>query len=574
MSETLSSMARAVPIHDSLLRAVGETQDQLYDVIVIGAGWSGLMACKYCLAEGLRPVVLEGRDRIGGVWAYTDDRRYGGVMKTSHTTSSRCVTEISDFPMPDDYPSFPSHEQIRAYLEAYCARFSLTEHIRFNRRVTRASKRGDLWRVKASDGSEWFAPRLIVSSGVHQQPNDVSGDRRFRGYSGALMHSAVLKQIPPEWSGKTIVVWGGGESASDVAFQASRVASRVYFCIPNGVWIVPKRVDRLPGFPGSRPQILDHITSRVRLRLSPTHRYSPFVAEYLEWAFGFNGHGQEAWRTEAPYNRSFFNKSADVLSRVRSGHVVPKRDVASCQGTTVRFSDGTSADVDAIVTCNGYTTSFPFLDPSVAAGTDPRKWFKYIFHNEDPSLAFVGFARPIFGSIPGLAELQSRYVAKVFSGARRLPEQAERRATTRRDAQLWNRHFRHTSLRVAGLVDHFQYADQLAGLIGCRPNFWKLFLTSPRAWWQAITAPWHGCQFWLNDVKQHDRIFETLRRYSDNRVAQAYLWLLLAPVLPLIALRRHLKVFLKEHVVRQPRTRRAGGQPVAGMASAGAAPGL
>ena len=146
MSETLSGVARAVPIHDSLLRAVGETQNQLYDVIVIGAGWSGLMACKYCLAEGLSPVVLEARDRVGGVWAYTDDRRYGGVMKTTHTTSSRCVTEISDFPMPADYPSFPSHEQIRAYLEAYCARFSLTEHIRFNRRVTRASKRGDLWR--------------------------------------------------------------------------------------------------------------------------------------------------------------------------------------------------------------------------------------------------------------------------------------------------------------------------------------------------------------------------------------------------------------------------------------------
>ena len=64
MSETLSSMARAVPIHDSLLRAVGETQNQLYDVIVIGAGWSGLMACKYCLGEGLRTVVLESRALI------------------------------------------------------------------------------------------------------------------------------------------------------------------------------------------------------------------------------------------------------------------------------------------------------------------------------------------------------------------------------------------------------------------------------------------------------------------------------------------------------------------------------
>jgi hypothetical protein len=518
------------------------------DVIVIGAGWSGLMAAKYCLAEGLSTVVLEGRDRVGGVWAYTDDRRYGGVMKTTETTSSRCVTEISDFPMPAGYPTFPSHEQIRAYLEAYCARFSLTEHIRFNQRVTRLSKRGRLWSATTSDGSQWFARRVIVSSGVHQHPNHVGKDARFQGYSGTLMHSAAVKEIPPEWSGKAVVVWGGGESASDIAFGASKVASKVYLCIPNGVWYVPKQVDRLPGFGGSGPTILDHISSRLRLQFSPTHRYSPFVAEYLHWAFGHNGHGQEAWRTAAPYNRSFFNKSADVLRRVKSGHVVPKRDIASCRGTTVGFSDGTSADVDVIVACNGYATSFPFLDEAVTAGTDPRKWFKYIFYNEDPSLAFVGFARPIFGSIPGLAELQSRYVANVFSGTCTLPGAAQRRAMTERDAKFWNHHFRDTSLRIAGLVDHFIYSNQLAKLIGCYPKFWALFFRSPRRWWQAITAPWHGCQFWLNDVKQHDRIFETLRRYSDNRLAQAYIWLLLAPVLPLFALRRHVKVFLQDHL--------------------------
>ena len=63
-------------------------------------------------------------------------------MKTTRTTSSRCITEISDFPMPAGYPAFPTHSQIKAYLEAYCARFSLTGHIRFNQRVTRISKRG------------------------------------------------------------------------------------------------------------------------------------------------------------------------------------------------------------------------------------------------------------------------------------------------------------------------------------------------------------------------------------------------------------------------------------------------
>ena len=544
---------------------------QAYDVIVIGAGWSGLMACKYCLAEGSSTLVLEGRDSIGGVWAFTPDPRVGGVMKTTETTSSRCLTEISDFPMPADYPSFPSNQQIAAYLEAYCDRFSLTEHIRFRQRVTRVAKLGDLWEVTTSDGSRQRARHVIVCSGLHQFPNDMSGDERFAGYAGTLMHSAAVKDIPAEWSGNTIVVWGGGESASDIACEASKVASRVYFCIPNGVWFVHKRLNGWPPLPSSEPKILDHITSRLRLWLSPTHQYSPFVYEYLEWAFGFNGHGQEPWRTEAPYQRSFLNKSADVLSRVGSGHVVPKRDVVSCRGTTLRFTDGTRANVDTIITCSGYTPVFPFLPASVPAGTDPRRWFKYVFYNEDPSLAFVGFARPLIGSIPGLAELQSRYVARVFSGACRLPEPAERRAITERDARFWDHQFRDTSLRIGGLVDHFVYADQLARLIGCRPKFAKLFFSSPRRWWRAVTAPWNGCQFWLNDPRHHDRIFATFRRYFGDRVAQVWIFLLLAPVLPLLLLRRRLKISLRDHLSHASRARRVERRPAGARTAAGVA---
>ena len=520
--------------------------NQVYDVVIVGAGWSGLLSCKYCLAESLKTLVLEDRDRIGGVWAYTDDPRYGGVMKTTNTTSSRCITEISDFPMPDDYPDFPSYSQIHAYLESYCARFSLTEHIHLNRRVTRIAKAGDLWRITTSDGGELSARNVIVSSGVHQYPKDVSKDHRFNGYIGSLMHSAAVKEITTEFAGKKIVVWGGGESASDVAHEASKVASRVYLCIPNGQWMVPKIVDRWRPFPSSQRKVVDHTSSRLRLLLSPTHLYSPFISQYLEFAFGFNGHGQEAWRTAAPYNRSFFNKSADVLLSVKSGRVIPRRDIASCRGTTVYFNDATSDDIDYIITCSGYRMSFPFLEGSDIPSMNQRKLFKGIFYNKDPSLAYVGFMRPIFGSIPGISELQGRYAAKVIAGKCVLPDHAKRDAIIEKDAKFWNHHFRFTSQRLTGLVDHFIYNNQLARMIGCRPNYLKLFLTSPRRWWKAITAPWNGCQFWLNDTRHHDRIFETFRKYDDNHISQIYVFLALAPILPLIGLMTHIRVVLRE----------------------------
>ncbi len=524
------------------------------DVIILGAGWSGLLAAKYCLAEELKTLVLESRDAIGGVWAYTADQRFGGVMKTTQTTSSRCITEISDFPMPATYPDFPSHGEILDYLKSYCARFLLDDHIRLGCHVTKVQRIGSVWQVTCADGTEYRAKNVIVSSGVHQDPNDVSGDRRFRQYTGTILHSAAVKEISPDYARKTVIIWGGGESASDIAFEASKVTSPIYWCIPNGQWFVPKVVSQWPPFPSGRRKIVDHNSSRLRLLLSPTHHYSPFINQYLEYTFGFNGHGQEAWKTEAPYNRSFFNKSAEVLSWVKSGHVIPKRDIAHCDGENVSFTDGTVVKAEVIITCSGYRVVFPFFEGPTAPATDPRTWYKYLFHNDAPSLAFVGFVRPIFGSIPGIAELQSRYAALVFAGKRPLPRPEERMRVIRKDAASWNHHFRYTSLRLRGLVDHFLYSDQLAKLIGCRPRFWNLLFTSPLKWWKAISSPWNGCQFWLNDESQHERIFQTFTRYRDNQASEVYMFLVLAPVLPLIGLYSYIRVFLREHLFgRGPR---------------------
>lgn len=527
----------------------GHDEIPLLDVLIFGAGWSGLLACKYCLGEGLKTAVLESRDSVGGVWAFTDDPSFGGVMTTTETTSSRCITEMSDFPMPESYPDFPNHHDVMAYLKAYCARFELDRHIHLNRHVSTVRKLEGVWNVTCADGSAYMAKNLVICSGVHQHPNDISEEHPFKGFTGDIRHSAAVKRVPPDYVGKTVVVWGGGESASDIALEVGKAATRVYWCIPNGQWFVPKVVDRWRPFPSDRRKVVDHTSSRLRLLLSPTHSFSPFIAEYLVYAYGFNGHGQEAWRTNAPYNRSFFNKSSEVLSQVRSGHTVAKRDIADCNGNVVRFTDGSQVRADIIITCSGYRLVLPFFESAASPATDPRRWYKYLFA-EDPSIAFIGFVRPIFGSIPGIAELQSRYAALVFAGKRALPSAIDRARTIRADAAFWNHHFRFTSLRMGGLVDHFIYCNRLAAMIGCYPRFRELLFSSPRKWWWAVSSPWNGCQFWLNDKAHHKRIFETFARYRDNQTSEVYTLLILAPILPLIGLLSRARVFYNEYLVR------------------------
>ena len=96
-----------------------QKQEKPVDLVVVGAGWSGLLACKYAKENGLNVLVLEARETIGGVWKFTEDPNTTTTIKNAHTTSSKTFTEMSDFPMPKDYPSFPSHKEVFSYLVKY-----------------------------------------------------------------------------------------------------------------------------------------------------------------------------------------------------------------------------------------------------------------------------------------------------------------------------------------------------------------------------------------------------------------------------------------------------------------------
>jgi dimethylaniline monooxygenase (N-oxide forming) len=170
-----------------------------------------------------------------------------------------------------------------------------------------------------------------------------------------------------------------------------------------------------------------------------------------------------------------------------------------------------------IIFCTGYNTVFPFLkDEKYIAPINER--FKFIFHNDDPTLAFIGFTRPVVGSIPTLSELQSIYIGKIFSGKLHLPNKEVREKIIRTDKEYQRKLFHETSNRIVGLVSFAKYAEQLAILSGINPDFFKLFLKSPKKWLAAVSAPYNSCRFHLADESQHERIFDTFKHRTPPLV--------------------------------------------------------
>ena len=251
---------------------MSEPESIFHDVTVIGAGWSGLMACKYMLEFGLTVTTLEKRSEVGGLWCYSEDPNIVTVMRTTKTTSSSSVTEMSDFPMPEEIGYFPKHADIFTYLKSYCDKFKLWPHIRLNHGVKSVEKRENIWRIECENGSLFTSKFLILCTGCVQKPNRVLEQTLLKDFAGKIYHSSELKSFVPEHKGKRVMLIGGGETASDVVEEWCDNVDRLIWSIPRGMHFFRKFAKILPN---RQPQVLDKASSRAMKFLAPFTKGKP-----------------------------------------------------------------------------------------------------------------------------------------------------------------------------------------------------------------------------------------------------------------------------------------------------------
>ena len=242
------------------------------EVVIIGAGWSGLLACKSMFEEGLTAVTLEKRPDVGGLWNYTDDPSIITVMKNTKTTSSSTVTEMSDFPMPEKIGQFPKQEDVLSYLKSYCDAFDLWPHIHLGHCVIEITKADKFWHVRCENEQLFESKFLIICTGSVQKPNRELEHTIFRDFVGEVRHSSELKSFVPEHENKRVMLIGGGETASDIVEEYYDHVTRIVWCIPRGMHFFRKYAKILPN---RRPQALDKASSRVMKSIAPFTKGKP-----------------------------------------------------------------------------------------------------------------------------------------------------------------------------------------------------------------------------------------------------------------------------------------------------------
>lgn len=240
----------------------------------------------------------------------------------------------------------------------------------------------------------------------------------------------------------------------------------------------------------------------------------------------YQGHGIPEWKNDAKFFHFIVNKNAHVLDRVDYKHCVPKGAIDSVKGKKVVFCDGTVEEVDVIIQCTGYKAEFSMLPPEINAVPLTHN-YKYLFNVEDPTLAFIGFVRPVLGSLITMAEVQSFFAAKVFSSQCELPARDERQRIAVKDKAFWDDYFKDSSRRLSTLVEAYTYGDDLAKQCGIFPDYWKLFQQNPRGGLTALYAPYDACSIRLNDEKYQEKALKHLTKVTSGTFTPIHLLLIL-----------------------------------------------
>lgn len=380
-------------------------------IAVIGAGPCGITIAKNLLEHNLTQfVVFEKNDQIGGNWIFDEQNTHSSVYETTHIISSARLSSFEDFPMPDDYPDYPSHRQVLKYFHAYAEHFSVKPYIRFNTQVEQVTQEDCQWRVVYRDAAgqheQWF-DYLFVANGHHWDPAVPTYPGTFHG---DFLHAHQYKKASV-FKDQRVLVVGAGNSACDIAVEVARVAKKTCISVRNGQHIFPKFIFGKP-------------TDLAFAKIA----WLPFwCRQQLAKLFIRIWQGKyQKYHLQPPSSKPLATHptiNSELFYFIRHGKISPRRGIERLQDTTVYFADGHQEEFDTIICGTGYKISFPFFDKNLIDFDmqNPASLYLKMMHLEWSNLFFIGLFQPQ-GCIWPLADYQAKIAARFITGALRRPD--------------------------------------------------------------------------------------------------------------------------------------------------------
>lgn len=214
------------------------------DVLVIGAGISGMQLLYLLRNAGLRVRVLEAGADVGGTWFWN---RYPGARLDSEVYSYQFAFAQDLLAEWDWSEMYAGQPELEAYYHAVADRYDLRKDVSFSTRVTAMgfNEAAGTWTVATEAGDTLTARIVIAATGILSAPiyPRVPGREAFAGES---YHTALWpRDQEVTFAGKKVAVIGTGATGIQVIAEIAKTADHltVFQRTPN--WAVPLRNEPL-----------------------------------------------------------------------------------------------------------------------------------------------------------------------------------------------------------------------------------------------------------------------------------------------------------------------------------------
>ena len=167
------------------------------DALIIGAGPTGLFTAHQLKLIGLNCEIVDNLDKIGG----------------------QCIELYPDKPIYD-IPAIPecTGEELTNNLIEQLKPFNIKFHL--SERVDELKKNNSNWEIKTNKGTKFSTPNVIIAGGVGSfEPRKFNLKECQKYENNSVLYSVKDKSV---FKGKTVSIFGGGDSAIDWALELSK----------------------------------------------------------------------------------------------------------------------------------------------------------------------------------------------------------------------------------------------------------------------------------------------------------------------------------------------------------------
>ncbi|CAN6442300.1 unnamed protein product [Victoria cruziana] len=502
---------------------------------IVGAGISGLIACKYVKEKGFAPIVFEMKDEIGGVWLRTLDYTL--------LQSPKAAYQFSDFPWPSVAGDIPTHGEVLEYIRSYARHFQLLRYIQFNSKVVGVefladpqssedgilSSTSDAWSGEPfGSGGAWQITVQNAVEGCTQVHavdfvifcTGIYGDipkwpllEKGKGpdvFRGKVIHAVDLysmehREVDDLITGKRIAVVGFLKSGMDIATKCANNNGVEFPCTlicRKHLWHFPRTFGwtvALGFLYGTRfSELLHHKPGESRLLSMLATVLSPLawslnrlVELCLRWQFPWKKLGilpeenvfqQIASCHIAALPRNFF-------TFLEEGSIVIKKSEAwgFCDSGLMLENGKERIDADVVILATGYMATQKLKDIFKSS-----IYQKFLFGSESsiiplyrecinpwiPRMAVIGHTEATSDLF--MSEMEVRWLVCLLTGGFRLPTTKE----MEEDMRKWDQYKRGGNKYNKSSIAAIQiwYNDRLCEDMGCNPRRkrnWFLELFSP-----------------------------------------------------------------------------------------------